>query len=68
MSEDIKPILARVADGHFLSADEVEKAFNIIGRNEPIGIVLRITSRICARAHEKWSDESDESLNLTISA
>ncbi|MBM08630.1 MAG: anthranilate phosphoribosyltransferase [Magnetovibrio sp.] len=30
MSEDIKPILARVADGHFLSADEVEKAFNII--------------------------------------
>ena len=30
MSDDIKPILARAADGHALSADEAEEAFKII--------------------------------------
>ena len=30
MSDDFKPFLARTADGHALSADEAEQAFNII--------------------------------------
>ena len=30
MSDDIKPILARVADGRVLSVDEAEETFKII--------------------------------------